>query len=525
MSVLGASMMAPAMEAYFSHSYRDVAINGYFLEHFVAEEISLRADQKTDIWCVAKLERYMTETTGFVSIVPERAGDDERGGYSPYIGQELALARRARVPRLLFVDQNVLARHRIDFPEDAVPFDVSDPVSGEKAHVEAIREFGQRLESAYRLPRESGSREATVVAGEGAALREAAEDVAELLRRGGFRVTLESGRHAGRGLEDIRLLETLWRAELCAFVLGARLSDAHIALAMAYAHGIPSVRMQYDANAPDCTPSVSGLIRWRSHEEMLIEFDRQLKNYLEGLVSPVQLALDSSASSAARAIGTMRWQPRADNEWDMTDGSALIEHVHPDHAFIRDEVNRARSQVDRALGRMRGREGGIEVATILYDGLRRHRLAYEFEAVTGSTGIQAIRTPTQISAHRTATCIDLACLFASLLEAAGQNALVVVLDGPGFSHALAGYRVLGEPAWSNQDIGDLRGAFARGDCVLFEATGAVEADAPVGAETADERTEKVLPFMDAVGAARRMLNRRDILLKYFVDVRAGRAGG
>jgi hypothetical protein len=172
---------------------------------------------------------------------------------------------------------------------------------------------------------------------------------------------------------------------------------------------------------------------------------------------------------------------------------------------------------------MRGREGGMDVCTILYDGLRRHRLGYELESVTGSAGIQAIRTPTQIAAHGTATCVDLACLFASLLEAAGQNAVIVVLDGPGFAHALAGYRALGEPTWPSGGIGDLRGAVARGDCVLFEATGAAEAEAPVGAETTEERHEKVLAFMDAVAAGKRMLSRSDILLRHFVDVRACRA--
>ena len=35
------------MQAYFSRSYRDVGVNGYFLEHFVDEELPLRADQKT----------------------------------------------------------------------------------------------------------------------------------------------------------------------------------------------------------------------------------------------------------------------------------------------------------------------------------------------------------------------------------------------------------------------------------------------------------------------------------------------
>src|SRR5512145_178036 len=108
------------MHVYFSHSYRDRAINAPFLEQFVEEEIPLVADEKSDVWCVAKLERYMREMTGFVSIIPRRASEQDPGGYSPYIGYELNLARRARVPRLLLVDQEVLKHHQLDFPEDAV---------------------------------------------------------------------------------------------------------------------------------------------------------------------------------------------------------------------------------------------------------------------------------------------------------------------------------------------------------------------------------------------------------------------
>jgi hypothetical protein len=511
------------MQVYFSHSYRDVAINGYFLEHFVDEEIPLQADQKTDIWCVAKLERYLSETTGFVSVIPHRPTEQDPGGYSPYIGQELNLARRARVPRLLFVDEQVLSRHRLDFPEDAVPFRPGALDSERVRHSQAISAFGQRLETAYRPSRGPHRNEATVVAGEGTALREAGQDVAEILERADYRVTLLSGRRPGRGLEDIRLLETLWGAELCAFVLGARLSDVHVALAMAHAHGIPSVRLQYDPRATECSPSLSGLIPWRTRDEMLFEFTRQLKSYMEGLVRPVDLALSSTAAEAARSIGTMKWQRRAENLWDISDGQALVSHVHPDHSFVRDEVDRVRSQLNKALGRMDGREGSMEVCTLLYNGLQRHRFGYEIEAATGVARSQVIRTPTQIATHRTATCIDLACLFASLLEAAAQSPLVVVLEGPGFAHALAGYRARGEPAWDNRGIGDLRGALARRDAVLFEATGAAEAEAPVGAETAEERVGKLLGFMDATAAAARMLEQPDVRLKHFVDIRALRA--
>lgn len=96
---------------------------------------------------------------------------------------------------------------------------------------------------------------------------------------------------------------------------------------------------------------------------------------------------------------------------------------------------------------------------------------------------------------------------------------MVVLEGPDFAHALAGYRALDEPPWGGQGIGDLRRAVELGDAVLFEATGAVEADASVGAETEQERREKLLDFMDARAAATRMLGRSDIHLRHVVDVR------
>jgi hypothetical protein len=508
------------MQVYFSHSYRDFVINGYFLDRFLEEEIALHADQKTDVWSVAKLERYMSEMTGFVSVIPRRETANDPGAYSPYIGYELNLARRARVPRLLFVDELVLKHHQLDFPEDAVAFRPELRSSDKILHSQAIRDFSRALETAYRRPRRLVSKGATVVTGEGKHLRAAGEDVAEILQREHYAVALLTGRRPGRGLDDIRLLEALRRAELCVFLLGERISEAHIALAMAHADCIPSVRLQYDARATDSTPSVSGLIRWRAPEDMLSEFAEQVASYEKGLVLPVDLARASSPTDAARSIGTMDWGARDENKWSVEDGPALVRHVHPDFTFVRDEVDRVRAQLNTALGRVVGREGTMEICNLLYDGVLRHRFGYETEQRTDTVGIQRIRTPKQIATHKTATCIDVACLFASMLEAAGQNPLIVVVASADFAHALAGYRVSGEPTWDNRSMGDLRGALARRDAVLFEATGAVEADAPVGAETAGERRGKLLTFVDAIAAGERMLARSDVDLKHFVDVRA-----
>lgn len=507
------------MQTYFSHSYRDVAINSHFLELFVEEEVELHADQKTDVWCMAKLERYMGETAGFVSVIPRRETEEDSGGYSPYIGQELNLARRARVPRLLFVDEVVLKHHRLDFPEDAVPFR-GDALAVDRAlHVRTIRDFGLAVETSPRPRREAVSGWVTVVAIGGRVLRAAAQDVAEILQRERFSVTLLLEPRPGRGLDDIRLLETLRRAELCVFVHGARLSETQIALAMARADCIPSIRLRHDPRTTDTNPSVHGEIRWNTVGDMLVEFGQQLASYQRGLVRPVELARRSSAAEAVRSMGTMDWVGREENNWAVENGPALLRHVHPDFSFVRDEVDRVRAQVRRALGLIAGREDTRELCQLLYDGVRRHRLGYETEQRSGITGVQRIRTPKQIAAHKTATCIDAVCLFASLLECAGQNPLIVIIRGDGFAHALAGYRVRGEPSWDNRTFGDLRGAVARRDAVLFEATGAVEADEPVGAETAAERRGKLLDFSDSTLAAARLLERSDVVLKHFVDVR------
>jgi hypothetical protein len=165
----------------------------------------------------------------------------------------------------------------------------------------------------------------------------------------------------------------------------------------------------------------------------------------------------------------------------------------------------------------------MELCRAVYEGVRRYRFVYELEQLTDG-GRQAIRTPNNIRSHKTATCIDLACLFAALFVASGQCPLIVVIEGPGYAHALAGYRVRSEPNWECRTLGDLRGAVRRRDAVLFEATGAVEAESPIGAENANERIEKRLGFPDALRAAERMLERSDIELKHFVDVQAVREG-
>jgi hypothetical protein len=514
------------MQVYFSHSYRDVAVNGYFIERLMQEDIPLRADQKTDVWCVAKLERYLAESTGFISVIPRRPTDQDPGGYSPYIGRELNLARRARVPRLLFIDEKVLKQHRLEFPEDAVPFD-ADALDGNAAnHNTVIRQFRIRTETSSRQRERQFVRgEVAVVASGLGMLGHAARDLAEIVRRHDFHISPLFGKFEDRGLDDIRLLEAIWRAELCVFLLGEKLSDTHVALALAHAHCIPSIRLQYDRRVAEPTTLVSGTIRWCDPSEMLVEFQRQVSGYREGLVRPIEIAQPGSGAEAARSIGTMNWRAREDNYWNKQDGEGLLHHVRPDQNFVTDEANRVRRAYGSPLAHARSREATMQICRLSYEGVLRYRFGFEFEPLSPQPDFQVIRTPAQIETHKTANCLDLACLFAGILEAVSQAALLVIIDGPGCAHALVGARSPSEPMWRKAELGDLRRAISFGDAIFFEPTGAVEADAPVAAEKASERVDKLLDFMSAKEAAIRMIERTDIRIRYIIDVVALRNSG
>ena len=511
------------MQVYFSHSYRDVEINSYFIDRLAGEDLPLRADQKTDVWCVSKLERYIAETTGFISVIPRRATDEDPGGYSPYIEQELSLARRARIPRLLFVDEKILQRHPVNFPEDAISFR-PDALSGDlPRHDEAIRKFRLSIETTVRAGRQFTPDEVAVVAPGSGLLRDVARDAAEILRRKHFHINPLIGTFEDRGLDDISLLEALWRAELCVFLLDEKLSNTNLALAMAHASCIPSIRLQFDPQANECSTTVPGAIVWSDRVKMLMELDRQISRYREGLVRPVEIAQATGSTDAARTMGTMQWRPRQDNLWPINDGPGLLAHVRPEQAFVQDEANRLRRAFGQASGQTRGREASMQLCRLAYEGIRRYRFGYEIEPPNPDPQVaQVIRSPSQIETHKTANCLDLACLFASLIEAIEQAPILIVIDGPDFAHALVGVRAPNEPSWLNPQLGDLRRAESLGDAVFFEPTGAVESATPVGAEMELERQDKLLDFMTAKTAAARMLARADIQVRHAIDVQAVR---
>jgi hypothetical protein len=467
---------------------------------------------------MAKLERYMFEMNGCVSIIPRRITADQSLTYSPYIARELMLARRARTPRVLFVDDQVLNLYPDVFPASAVPFFHDAPETERSRHIEAISLFRRSLASENgHSARSYVKNTATVIAGAGPIIRDASSQIAAMLRSEGFTTKVVSVSPSFEAaFDDIRTFEAMLDSELCVFVLGSELSSADVMLSMAYAHTIPSVRLRYDPSSEDHSPELSGAVKWKQLSELKTSFEALLSNYLSVFAF-------ATGTESIQTLATPQQVSEQLGGWDPADGIGIVVHVIPDDSYVQDRVDGV-LRMTTAADSPRVRSDVI--CGTLYDRVKRDHFYYTYEPVLSDPRVQKIRTPKEINALNCGTCIDFACLFAAMLEAAHETAVVVVITTENSAHAVAGYvtadAVLGS---SEMTLGDLRGSMNRGEIVLFETTGAVEARGQiVGAETVDERKEggNMLDYRTAKLAAGRLINRSDVVLKHFVEVSKAR---
>jgi hypothetical protein len=499
------------MQAYFSHSYRDVPINTYFSELFATAGITLRADQKTDVWCTAKLERYLFEMDGFVSIIPRRIAADESITYSPYIARELMLARRSRGPRILFVDGQLLTQFQSQFPPWAVPFFHDEPGTERARHAKAIDDFRRTLGRGISRPlRQYVPKRATVIGGNEPVLRDAANHVAAILRSADYTPAVRCAASMDEAFDDIDVFESMLDSEVCVFVLGKDLSYSDLYLAMAHAHCVPSVRLRHDPTAASSDPELSGVVRWTSAGDLKPQFLKVFQNYLSAFEHPAGEG-DLQRLATPTAGG---------DEWNPADGPGLVAHIRPENSYVS----------DRVTGVLRGLEShepnrthSDQVCRELYDRIKKDRFYYTFEPAMSQPVVQRIRPPNEIDALNCGTCLDFACMFASLLEAAHERPVVAVTRSVRGAHAVTGYLAPDAVTWDEPpSLGDLRGALRRGEVMLFETTGAVEVrGGTVAAETETERKEggDMLDYRTAKNAAARLLFENDIELQHFIDVR------
>lgn len=116
---------------------------------------------------------------------------------------------------------------------------------------------------------------------------------------------------------------------------------------------------------------------------------------------------------------------------------------------------------------------------------------------------QKVRRPSRIAQDELATCLDTTLLFAAALEAAGLNAVAVVLEGHAFVAVWLVKRTL--PKAVEEDVVELRKAIAARELVVFETTGVTHRPA-MTFEQARQRGEDQL----AEDAAQRFVSAIDI---------------
>lgn len=109
-----------------------------------------------------------------------------------------------------------------------------------------------------------------------------------------------------------------------------------------------------------------------------------------------------------------------------------------------------------------------QFAAALWSVISQEDITYCQPPASFATGGQKIRLSHDIAKNGLSTCLDTALLFASCLEQAGLNPIVVLLNG----HALVGLWLI-EQSFSSltlTDPAELRNRLGLKDCILFETT-------------------------------------------------------
>jgi hypothetical protein len=501
-------------QVYFSHSYRDREINEYFLALFREQAVKLVADQKSKTWCVPKLERFMIGSDGFVAVVPQRKSEDGGLAFSPYIQTEIELARRARIPWLVFADEVVLSRFRNLFPIAAVPFRQNNPRVDENAHRRAVAQFIQQLES-FPRDRLAGTtlRQCSVFFGAEATRQNVLKPLAQLLEENSYTPRLFPLKALKDCVHDMSPLETIWSSEFSVFFLENRLNRVEVALALAHAACHPAFRLTYDEMAKDGEVGLNGLLRWRNCQQVLGTFTNQFQSYLNGFLEIVTQASSQQIGAWLREL--------VPPDWDPADPLSLVKFVHVGDPHLQNDLYAIRTSLGAGFPDLLSSGRQEDLCRAAYERIKSYEWFYEFEPGNKDYSRQSVRAPVDMYAHRVGTCLDFACLFGALFEIMQADPVILRLTTLSAAHALAG-------SWQKnrtgmpliRDCATIQQAVRQGDLLLFEATGAARAQQSVAGE--QRGLDSFLTFDKAREAALRLLERPDVSVDFLLDIIAAR---
>ncbi len=228
--------------------------------------------------------------------------------------------------------------------------------------------------------------------------------------------------------------------------------------------------------------------------------------FLSGLSEAVRGTVSLVASSGGEIVGELAQDIRilAFNEWGGTAGipDILAAFVQPNDPAVARIVHAA-SDLLRASGKVDSFEG--------YQGSSKTRVWEQAQAIWNAVcgmdlryvnpppsfvgGGQRIRTARQVGEERLATCLDLAVLFCSCLEAAGLRPLIVLQREHAFTGVWLSKGDFG--ASTVDDAPGLRTRLKLDDLKLFETTGTTHPRKPSFQQATLAGSAHVEPEKDA----------------------------
>jgi hypothetical protein len=209
-------------------------------------------------------------------------------------------------------------------------------------------------------------------------------------------------------------------------------------------------------------------------------------------------------------------------EWDSADLLGLVRFVRVEDPHLRNDLHAIRTRLGAGFPDLVAEGKHALLCCAAYEVISAHDWLYDFEPGSPDYTRQRIRSPREMHADRVGTCLDLACLFAALLECMQASPVVVRLAAPGAAHALAGCWLKHSPGKPLlDDRQSVCRAVSNADLLLFEATGAVRASQTVAGEQRSINGNK-LSFQVAQQVARNLVLDSSMKVDFLIDVLVAR---
>jgi hypothetical protein len=429
---------------------------------------------------------------------------------SPYIAQELTFARRARLPRLIFVEDEIIGTFDHVSPDEPVAFTRTAPQADRAEHLQRIAEFVARMQvgASHQMAR-TGLRKAAVFLPTDENSPPLEASLAEVLRRETFQPQMiECGQWSNYS-HGMSALDAILACEVSVYCLSRELTSVDVALAEAHALCRPAIRLQCDPESLNCEPDLQGVMRWKTFDLLRPTLLQQLQSYRKGFVEVVALS----------GQPTVREMVLPD--WDAGDPASLSRYVLVDDPHLRQDVNPVRQLLNQGFQSLVVGKRHDDICRAFFDRIQSYNWVYDFEPPAMDYSRQRIRSPREMHSDTAGTCLDFACFFAALLEHAQANPVVARVRWLGGAHALVGSFVNNRPGQTLlKDKGYILEMVQNGDLVLFDATGAARKDNHELGET--ERHGGFLTYEQSRSEAIKCLERSDVRLDFLLDVLAAR---